>query len=336
MSGEHFQVPAEVTHNTFFLETFGEKRFAEAFLKKTLPPKTLPFLDLKKLNVLPRDLSSDLFKGKVADVIYRVPIKRTKQHVDFFAVLEHKSYNDALTIFQLWCYVQLICQMNLRESQAKKRFSAKKYRFPPVVPIIVYHGESAFTGVTQLFDMFSQLPGVERYFPRMEAILFDLSQNDEIPCDAEVPELKAVLTILRAVFRRDVGTMAIEVFRELKTQNLVEPEYLRLARLIWLYLVSSAKRLKRNYEQFAPIIQQETGDDKMPTMVEVWRAEGEARGRVEGAARTLLRILKKRLRTVPQHVEDRVMAIRDSVVLESLTEFALECKSIEEFEESLR
>ncbi|MGL4943846.1 MAG: hypothetical protein ACRC46_11735 [Thermoguttaceae bacterium] len=65
-------------------------------------------------------------------------------------------------------------------------------------------------------------------------------------------------------------------------------------------------------------------------------AEGEARGVVRGAARALIRILNKRLGAVPQHVEDRVMEIRDLVVIESLTEFALTCASLEEFEDSLR
>ncbi|MGL4943763.1 MAG: hypothetical protein ACRC46_11300 [Thermoguttaceae bacterium] len=47
-------------------------------------------------------------------------------------------------------------------------------------------------------------------------------------------------------------------------------------------------------------------------------------------------ILKTRFRAVPPHVEKRVMEIGDLVVLESLTELAVTCQSLAEFEEALR
>ncbi len=154
-----------VTHDTFFVETFQLRRIAKAFLKRVLPPKTLKLLDLDALTVLPRHVTNSLFKGKIADVIYRVPIRKTRQHIDLFVVLEHKSQNEFLTIFQLWGYVQRLCEQNLREAENAKVFKAKTYRLPPVMPIIVHHGTSAFTGKTQLSELFVKLPEVEKYLP---------------------------------------------------------------------------------------------------------------------------------------------------------------------------
>ncbi|MGL4595008.1 MAG: Rpn family recombination-promoting nuclease/putative transposase [Thermoguttaceae bacterium] len=118
---EKFDIKSlEVTHDTFFLETFQEKRFGAAFLKAVLPEKLMRELKLDELVVLPRHVSNSIFKGKIADVIYRVPIKKMVSHVDFFAVLEHKSNNDFLTIFQLWGYVQRICEKNIDEAKKQK------------------------------------------------------------------------------------------------------------------------------------------------------------------------------------------------------------------------
>ena len=100
----------KLTHDGYFREAFQIKRFAIAFLKKKLPKETLACLDLKELTAERRDTTDELFKGVVADVTYRVPIKGTKECVNFFIVVEHKSRQDFLTIFQLWCYVYHICR----------------------------------------------------------------------------------------------------------------------------------------------------------------------------------------------------------------------------------
>ncbi|MGL4594711.1 MAG: Rpn family recombination-promoting nuclease/putative transposase, partial [Thermoguttaceae bacterium] len=212
-----------VTHDTFFTETFQTKRLAIAFLKVVLPKELVENLKLDELVVLPRHVTSSIFKGKVADVIYRVPVKKSVAkgvpHVDFFAVLEHKSNTDFLTIFQLWSYVQRLCEMNLTEAKAaKKKFNAKNYRFPPVVPVIVHHGESIFTGQTELFELFAKLPGTETYLPRLRAILFDLSRFDDadVPSDPEVPELRWILMILKAIFSPEIGKTLKSVAESLK------------------------------------------------------------------------------------------------------------------------
>jgi len=161
-------IPEELTlsHNGYFRETFQSKRLAKAFLKKKLPKSTLRCLDLKRLVVESRHLGDDLFKETIADVVYRVPIKGTNEHVNFFVVIEHKSYQDFLTIFQLWGYVFRICYREFQVAKKRGKDNAD-YRLPPVVAIILYHGESKFQGKTELLELFMPLPGLEEYLPRL-------------------------------------------------------------------------------------------------------------------------------------------------------------------------
>ena len=109
----------KLTHDGYFREAFQIKRFAIAFLRKKLPKETLACLNLNKLTAEKREMTDDLFKGVVADVTYRVPIKGTKKCVNFFVVVEHKSRQDFLTIFQLWCYVYHICRQVFRAAQKR-------------------------------------------------------------------------------------------------------------------------------------------------------------------------------------------------------------------------
>jgi predicted transposase YdaD len=89
----------KLTHDGYFQETFQTKRLAKAFLRKVLPKETLKCLHLEKLTTEKRDNTDELFKGAIADIVYRVPIKGTKEYVNFFVVMEHKSRQDHLTIF---------------------------------------------------------------------------------------------------------------------------------------------------------------------------------------------------------------------------------------------
>jgi len=335
------KIPLKVTHDTFFVETFQMRRFAKAFLKVVLPKNTIRKLDLDGLTILPRHVSDSLFKGKIADVIYRVPIRKSKRYIDFFAVLEHKSFDDFLTIFQLWSYVYRICEQNLREAEKEKGFNPKAYRFPPVVPVIVHHGESVFAGKTQLLDLFDgSLPEINQHLPTMQAVLFDLSRlnDDEIPDDPDAPELKAVLMILKVVFRRDVGTKLIDIFEALAPYS-DDPEFRRLIRLIWVYSLYSAKHLKKDYETILPVVREVTGDKDMPTMVEIWKAEGanqsKAGHKAEGRAESIIDVLKARFHRVPQSVLDRLSSMNDLIALASLTSLAATCKSLSEFEKAL-
>ncbi len=61
-------------------------------------------------------------------------------------------------------------------------------------------------------------------------------------------------------------------------------------------------------------------------------AEGEARGEARGVIRTLT----KRFGSIPRRVSDRVLAIGDSVVLDSLAEYAFDCQTLDEFAKSLK
>ena len=71
----------------------------------------------------------------------------------------------------------------------------------------------------------------------------------------------------------------------------------------------------------------------MPTMVQIWKAEGVAEGEVKGTVLTLLRV---RFKNVPKNIEKAVRAMTDLTALKSLAVHAETCKSLDEFAEALK
>jgi hypothetical protein len=332
-------IPADLklTHDGFFRETFQVKRIAEAFLKKGLPKQSIDCLDLDGLVVEERSLTDDMFKDRIADVIYRVPIKRVlvngAEYVNFFAVLEHKSSSDFRTIFQLWGYVYRICLREYQAAEKRGELNAD-YRLPPIVAIIIHHGESIFKGKTELSELFLPLPGLEDHLPKLQAVLFDLSSiddDDPILNDPEVPELKVVLMVLKLVFRQDVALKVADVLRALKPYS-DDPAMRRIILATWVYLTNNAKHLRQDFESFISTVQEVIGEKNMPTMVEIWLEEGA----VKTGRNMVLTVLEARFKNVPDEIEKAILAMSDPTALKSWAAHAATCQTIDEFADALK
>jgi hypothetical protein len=319
-----------LNHDEFFTGTFQTKRLAKGFLQVTLPDNLRERLDLDGLTFEPRHVSDDLVRrDRITDVVYRVPIRGTEHHINFFVILEHKSLNDLWTIFQLWIYVYMICRQEYDKAEAAGggRIPAD-YRLPPVIAIIVHHGESRFTGKTELSELFLQLPGIDKYLPKLQAVLFDLNtmSDDDVPEDPEVPELKLVLIALKVVFRKDVSTKITEILEELKPIS-DDPIIQDIIRTVWHYLVNSATYMEQDYNILYETINSIVEVESMPTMLE--KAE------VKGKAEMVLKALRRKFENIPPEIEEAVCAKSDPIALESLMEHAIDSDTLDEFATAL-
>ena len=327
-----------LNHDEFFVGTFQRQRLAKAFLWIMLPAELLGCLDLDGLTAEHRHITDELFKTLIADVVYRVPIKGTDNHIDFFIILEHKSYNDFWTIFQLWGYVSHVIRQEFKAADGAKQINAD-YRLPPVVAIILHHGESRFTGKTELSDLFLQLPGIEKYLPKLQAILVDMNTiaDDNVPDDPDAPELKLVLMALKIVFRKDAGTKITTILEELESADPVLQETVRM---VWYYFAASAKHMEHDYNILYDTIKNIVEVETMPTMLEKWTAEaiakGEAKWKAEGKAEAVLTVLRTRFRKIPKEIEQAIRQIIDPIALDSWTAQATTCQSLDEFAEALK
>ena len=340
----------DLHHDTFFKETFKMRSLAVAFLKKFLPPETLEWLDLGNLTIEPTQFVDDMFRKTWADMVYKVPIIGMEEHVSVHIILEHKSYNDGSAIFQIWKYITRLCiqdvEKRLTDTETQKRKTwTKDFRLSPVIPIILHHGDSPFTGETELFNLFHPLPGAEDFLPRLKAVLVDLStmKDEELPRDPDAPELHVVLMILKTVFDQNKTVLSRKlsaIVEELKPYSQI-PMYHELIRLFWYYMANNAKKMtKSDAEELETEIREMIGDKNMQTWVQTYIDEGRAEGRVEGEiereAKTVLRVLARRFRAVPKPLETRIFAITNLAYLEKLTDLAFDCESLDEFAAAIK
>jgi len=152
-------------------------------------------------------------------------------------------------------------------------------------------------------------------------------EDENIPEDPDVPELKLVLTALKMVFRKDITTKITEILEELKPLTN-DPIIKDIVRTVWHYLVYSAAYSDQDYEILYEAIKKVVEAESMPTMLE----KAEARGQ----AKAVLTTLRKRFKNVPEGIEESVLAMSDPIALESLLETALDSDTLDEFAEVLK
>jgi hypothetical protein len=205
------------------------------------------------------------------------------------------------------------------------------YQLPPVIAIILHHGRSRFTGKTELSELFTQLPGIEKYLPKLKAMLVDLNTiaDDEVPDDPDAPELKLVLMALKIVFRKDAGTKINEILEELGS---VDPVLQETVRMVWYYFFASAEHMDRDFNVLYDTIKKIVEVETMPTMLEKWTVKAKA----EGKAESVLTALRTKFKRVPKDIEEVVLSMTDPIALESLLVQAIQSDTMDEFAEGLR
>jgi hypothetical protein len=317
-----------------------------AFLKKVLPGKLRKQLDLDKLTVEKPKFRDKRFRETRPDMVYKVPILGTGDCVSFYIIIEHKSFDDHSAIYQVWQYIGQLCfqdvEKRLTNPKTKKRRNwPKNFQLSPIIPIIIHHGSQPFTGATQLVKLFYPLPGAEEYLPHLQAILVDLStmEDDQLPRDANAPELHVVLLMMKVIFSKDVKTLKHRfnaIFDELLpySQN---PRYYELIRKLWYYTLHNTKDLTRqDYHDLESVVRDTLGDKQMPTILQVAYKDGIKKGEAKGMAKAILELLLDRFGEVPQATQDAVTAITDLVELRRLTLLAAKCKSMAAFAKAMK
>ena len=337
-----------LTHNAFFEETFQMPSLAKAFLRQILEPRLLAKLDIENLTVETKKFRDEQFHETRPDMVYTVPIIGAEAAIGFRLIIEHKSYNNRATIYQISNYVhQLFVQevaARLTDTETKKRKKwPRDFKISPIFPIILYQGSSRFAGKTELSDLFYRLPGIRKFLPRQKALLVDLSaiEDDHLPHDETAPELHAVLLIMKVIFSKNptiIRRKFSQVLGELKSYAK-NPMYRDLIRKLRHYVLWNMKNIteKDCYEikdEIEGII--EEGDDEMSTFMDIFVEKGRLEGEAKGEARAILRTLTRRFQKIPASLKERILAITDLDRLEYLADLAFDCDSLEEFDNAVK
>ena len=269
-----------LSHDSLFKVFFDKKNVAESFIKENLPAEITKDLDFSALT-----LSKDTFVDKklsrcYSDILYHTRFKNNPAYLYF--LFEHKSWEPDFPGVQLLKNMTHIWEAHMDRHKGIQKL-------PPIIPLLIYHGESPFKVDTSFISMFDIPETLKKYIPTFDFELFDVSHMPEEKIKGEV-ELRIVLTTFKYIFHPEIMSRLkniLQMFREFSDKTKFN-EYLEL---LLIYLGSNIKNV--NFDQLRDSVAEalEEGGAIMSSVFQEALDKGKEIGVKEGEEKNKLKVV---------------------------------------------
>jgi predicted transposase/invertase (TIGR01784 family) len=260
-----------LSHDGFFRVSFDKNKLAESFARENLPEEITRDLDFSTLT-----LCKDTFVGRklarsYSDVLYEIRFRNKPAYLYF--LFEHKSWEPDFPGVQLLKNMAHIWEAHVVQYPETQKL-------PPIIPLLIYHGESPWKVDTGFISMFDIPETLEKYIPSFNYELYDISHMPEENIKGEV-ELRIVLMAFKYIFHPEIMSRLkniFQLFRELPDKATFN-EYLEM---LLIYLGSNIKNVKFDQLQESVNDVIKEGGALMSTIFEEVLEKGKEIGLKEG------------------------------------------------------
>jgi predicted transposase/invertase (TIGR01784 family) len=256
-------------HDAFFKQLFGRPKLVREFLSDYLPPRVYSRIAPDSLQVVKDSFIDKELSRHFSDLLYKARIGKRKGFI--YLLFEHKSHIDPRVSFQLLRNMVKIWERH------GGRGGRSKSSLPVIIPLVIYHGVREWNGqedFRRLFDVDSDL---ERYIPRFEVDVYDLSHLPPEAIRGRVV-MRAAVLLLGHIFRPDLNERVPDVLR-LLTGATGARDTKELIEVFIRYLLAASPAERQETLTRTVVEALEEGDDTMYSIADKLRDEGLEKGR---------------------------------------------------------
>ncbi|HEX8703610.1 MAG TPA: Rpn family recombination-promoting nuclease/putative transposase [Myxococcaceae bacterium] len=317
-------------HDLFARHTFGQPEHAASELKAALPPELVSQVDWESLRLEPSNVVDTKLRETESDLLFSARLRGGKPLL-FYVLLEHQSSVDPWMAWRMLRYV-------LRQLENWRQQHPDSAGLPVIVPLVLYHGvEGGWTAPRRVEDLF-EVPEEEpqrsqwrAWVPRFEYAVDDLTQ-----AQAEALMERAGSPLVR---------LAWLALRFGRTEELVRqlPGWVGLFSQLWKSSTGSEEL--RAVVRYLLLV---GGEAARPTTVGVltsamgtqlteelmFEKEFIEKGRQEGLAEGVLRILAVRGVQVGEQARQRILSCKDMALLNQWFDRAINATRLSDVLES--
>ena len=298
-------------HDLLFRSVFSEREHAAGLLRSALPASLVSGIDWSTLRARKASFIDRALRETHSDVL--VSVRMREQEAFVYVLLEHQSTSDRLMPFRLLRYMVRIWEKHLATHPDTARL-------PPIVPVVVYHGERAWAGPTTFSQLLwgdaALIADVAPFSPSFRFVLDDLSSVRAEQLAARVLTALGRLTLFCLARARQSPDLLGELseWRDVMREVLAEPNGVAALAKLMSYVSRVTEppreRFRALLEQLGPKAE-EVYMSIADTFIEQGRAEGRAQGRAEGRADFLLMQLERKYGALPEATRRRVQSASD-------------------------
>lgn len=284
-------------HDSSYKFLFSAPELVRDLIMGFVPDEWLRSLDYSTLEKVPGSYITEDFQGRADDIVWRVKVGG--EWIYLYLLIEFQSTVDKYMALRMMVYQGLLYQDLIKQGMV-----LDDGRLPPILPIVLYNGNSRWTAATDVFDLIPLVPGlVEQFKPRQKYLLIDESAYTD-------SELASIKNLVAAVFRIEHPATPAEISRllTLLEEWLVDRPDLRRMFVVW---VRATLMRKPEYRIVLPQLDdlQELNimlADRMEEWALGFKAEGKADGVQQGMQKgeilALQKLLTKRFGAIPSDV----------------------------------
>ncbi len=223
----------EVTnpHDKFFKGSFKDKENAIDLIKNTLPEKISKNIDYRSIRLDDDSFIDEDLRENFSDLLINTKLKGKACRV--YCLVEHKSYRDKFSIFQLLRYMVRIWERDFNNAKSKKGF-----KFIPIIPVLFIHGKDEWIDVNEFYSLyFDEDDNIKNFIPNFRSIIYDLSV---IPADQIKgnPKFVSAMKLMKYIYDKPKDHLE-EVFYPI--ENILYSKIYIMASIYVIKLVDGIK-----------------------------------------------------------------------------------------------
>jgi predicted transposase YdaD len=298
------------SHDKLFKAVFSEPANAVAHFERFLPAEITAALDLGCAQHVPGSFVDEALSERHTDLLYRIPWRREPgregNEVLLFVIFEHQSTVDPMMAFRMAVYSVRVWDHWLQEHPDQKRL-------PPILPLVLYHGEQEWTAATELQELLDleglapeAVDALRPYLPKLQIMVDEVGRFPD-----EMLPGQGVVRLTLLLFKHGRGSNVLEQLPQWEDEfrilvSLGEPGLRSLALLVeYLMTVNEHVTVDELTEFLTPMgdeakeiavtLGQQLIDKGRQEGEQVGLQKGRQEGRQEGRREALLQTARKAL-----------------------------------------
>jgi hypothetical protein len=317
--------------DAFAKKMFGQTLVFADFLAHYADPKFVAEINLKKIKPAPTHYIGKEGDERIVDLVFQCPLKDGSGNLMAVIIFEHQSGNLKKIPQKLHKYISAIWDAETKEG---KPLSAPYF-------IVLRTAKRPHRGV---YPMIADLLPKGRdgqplgHVPEIRYDVVDLPAWD---FDKLVggTMLRLALGMLHKMTGESIDEFPAALKPLLEIAN--EGQKIELTKELLQFVAKAFATHNRRLEKakvceaLNPVFLNKE-QTMMNTIFEESKAEGRAEGKAEASRNMVLTALRKKFKKVPKGIEKAVLAMSDSIALESLLEHAIDSNTLDEFTTALK
>jgi len=309
-------------HDPGYKLLFSEPRMVEDLLRGFVNEDWVGQLDFSTLEkVNPHFVSEELLRRE-DDVIWRVRFKG-RGWLYIYLLLEFQSSPDPWMPLRIMVYVGLLWQDLIKQLAVKPG-----ERLPPVVPVVLYNGESSWNVPVELEELVTEVEGLQAYVPRCRYLLLEERE-------LRLEEAESARNLAAALFRLERSRTAedIKAVVEKLAEWLTDPGQASLRRTLVSWLRQALMPARLGGAPMPEVSELSEVRDMLQERViqwtEEWKQDGLRQGLKQGLEQgraAMVKLVERRFGSLTPEQRESVIAAD----LEELADRLFEARSIEE------